>query len=80
MDKFQKLTKLSYASIILSTLLFIGYISTTNVLLAICALIFAYLGSFIYNYINYKFTGTINWISVISSIVLGIIILFFIIK
>ncbi|MGL4913994.1 MAG: hypothetical protein ACRC3Y_16350 [Romboutsia sp.] len=76
MDKFQKLTKLSYVFIILSTLLFIGYISTSNIILGICALIFAYAGSFIYHYINYKFTGNIKWLSIISSIILGIIILF----
>lgn len=79
MEKYKNLTKLTYVLIFAGILLFFGYMSTANIILGITALVASYAAMFIYYYVHYKFTGEIKWFNVILSIILGVIILFYIV-
>ena len=75
MEKYKKLTSLSYILVFIGILLFFAYTSTANLMVGICAVIASYASIFLYYYVHYKITGQVRWVSLIITIVAGVIIL-----
>lgn len=61
---------------LVATILFILYIYTKNLTIGIITLIPTYASAIIFHYLNYKDTGEINWIRIITTVIIATVLFF----